>query len=157
MAALALSAKEGANDGDEKLVDIIHFLRKALPTSALAPNETMTIPKGDHYEGYTEQNTVHVDEFLYTDEEAEELKDAGLLTHDYCADCGSRNLKPLSTFTFSFQTHQTLKMALFWAFSSYTSKRLHLDLVSNPPLENRLHFPFPPERGDEMAVCGCVA
>lgn len=99
MASLSLSTKDASEDGDAKLVDIIQFLRKALPTSALAPNETMSIPKGDHYECFTEQNTVHVDEFLYTDEEAEELKEVGLLSHDYCADCGSRNIKPLSTFT----------------------------------------------------------
>lgn len=98
MAALALSQQDGAGEGDAKMSEIISFLRDALPLSALAPDETMTIPKGDHYEGYTEQNTLHVDEFLYTDEEAQELTDAGRLPQDYCGNCGSHDIKHLSTY-----------------------------------------------------------
>lgn len=100
LAALELGEEEKQDPNDAKLVEIIQALRKALPPNALAPEETMTIPKGSHYEGYTIKNTVHVDEFLYTDEEAEELIAAGLLSHNYCADCGSTNIQPLSTFLF---------------------------------------------------------
>lgn len=94
---MSLQEQQGGDDGTAKLTEIIHFLRDALPISALAHDEKMTIPKGDHYEGYTEQNTLHVDEFLYTDEEAQELTDAGLLPQDYCANCGCQEIKHLST------------------------------------------------------------
>lgn len=104
MAALSLSSQEGGPDGEQKMSEIIQFLRSALPISALAEDEKMTIPKGDHYEGYTEQNTLHVDEFLYTDEEAQELTDAGRLPQDYCADCGSHNIEHLSTLLQHFST-----------------------------------------------------
>jgi hypothetical protein len=102
MAALAIAqGEEQLMIGDAKLVEIIHTLRKSLPTSALAPEEKMSIPKGDQYDGFTEQNTLHVDEFLYTDEETDELVDAGLLSREYCANCGSHETKPMST---SFST-----------------------------------------------------
>lgn len=96
MAALALSSEQASNS-DNKLTEIVQFLRKALPISALAPEESMSIPKGVQYEGYTEKNTLHVDEFLYTDEEAQELTNAGLLPQDYCGECGSHDIKHLST------------------------------------------------------------
>lgn len=98
LAQIMLSQQSGSDDSDAKLTSIIQFLRKALPTSALAPDEKISIPKGNHYDGYTEDNTLHVDEFLYTDEEAEELTDAGLLARDYCASCGSKDIKPLSAY-----------------------------------------------------------
>ena len=109
LSQLVLAQQSGAEESDQKLTEIIQFLRKALPTSALAPDETLSIPKGEHYDGYTDANTLHVDEFLYTDEEAEELTDVGLLPRDYCASCGSKDIKPISTHIhpiFSYQNHQ---------------------------------------------------
>jgi hypothetical protein len=39
---------------------------------------------------------VHVDAFLYDDELYDELCDEGKLSRNYCVDCGSRNIRPLS-------------------------------------------------------------
>lgn len=39
---------------------------------------------------------MHVDEFLYDDDDMNELIDNGKLQKYYCIDCGSRDIKPLS-------------------------------------------------------------
>jgi hypothetical protein len=40
--------------------------------------------------------TVHVDEFLYDEEDVEELVQDGKLKRNYCKDCGSKNIDSLS-------------------------------------------------------------
>lgn len=40
--------------------------------------------------------TLHVDEFLYTDEDIDKLVDSDQLQTHYCLDCGSKNTRPLS-------------------------------------------------------------
>lgn len=42
------------------------------------------------------ERTVHVDAFLYTDDDVDALVDDGDLQRNYCLDCGSKNTKPLS-------------------------------------------------------------
>ena len=42
-------------------------------------------------EGYTPENTVHVDGFLYDDDEVDRLCDEGKMSRAVCSDCGSRN------------------------------------------------------------------
>ena len=95
---------EGEDILEETLTEIVQQLRKALPLSGLAPGEVLRIPKMDHYEGYTETNTVHLDDFLYADEEVDDLVAAGLLQLRFCVECGSHNTKPLRTFIFSIQS-----------------------------------------------------
>lgn len=40
--------------------------------------------------------TVHVDSFLYNDEDIDRLCDEGKMSRNYCKDCGSHNTAPLS-------------------------------------------------------------
>lgn len=42
--------------------------------------------------------TVHVDAFLYDDDEVDDLEKEGKLKRYYCRDCGSKNIEPLSRF-----------------------------------------------------------
>jgi len=39
---------------------------------------------------------LHMDEFLYSDEDIDELIDNNQLERYYCTDCGSRSIQPLS-------------------------------------------------------------
>ncbi|KAI7898300.1 uncharacterized protein BX663DRAFT_525355 [Cokeromyces recurvatus] len=79
-----------------KLGRIIKDLRTCVPISAEAPGEKTTIPNTPEFEGYTEQNTVHVDGFLYSEEDVDELCDEGKMSRNYCLDCQSRNVAPLN-------------------------------------------------------------
>ena len=40
--------------------------------------------------------TVHVDSFLYSEEDIDRLCDEGKMSRCYCQDCGSHNTTPLS-------------------------------------------------------------
>ena len=40
--------------------------------------------------------TVHVDSFLYSDEDIDKLCDEGRMSRNYCKQCGSHNTAPLS-------------------------------------------------------------
>jgi len=85
------------------LTYIIEDLRNTVPVNAEAPSEKITIPSGtEEYDGFTADNTVHVDGFLYEDDERiDELCDQGKLSRNYCLDCGSKKTKPLNFITHS--------------------------------------------------------
>jgi hypothetical protein len=40
--------------------------------------------------------TEHIDAFCYDDDDIDDLCDAGQMSRNYCTDCGSRNVRPLS-------------------------------------------------------------
>ena len=44
------------------------------------------------------KTTVHVDAFLYSEEDIDELCDAGKMSRQFCQDCGSHNTAPLSKY-----------------------------------------------------------
>ncbi|KAF8944187.1 hypothetical protein BGZ47_004548 [Haplosporangium gracile] len=79
-----------------RLNKIIQDLRERLPVNAEAPSEQVTIPSSDEFAGYTKDNVVHVDGFLYTEDDVDELCDEGKLSRNYCQKCGSKNTKPLN-------------------------------------------------------------
>ncbi|GJJ76843.1 hypothetical protein EMPS_09202 [Entomortierella parvispora] len=79
-----------------RLNKIIQDLRDKLPINAEAPNEQVTIPKSEEFEGYTKDNVVHVDGFLYTEDDVDELCDSGKLSRNICLKCGSKDTKPLN-------------------------------------------------------------
>ncbi|KAF9422626.1 hypothetical protein BGZ94_008534 [Podila epigama] len=79
-----------------KLNKIIQDLREKLPVNAEAPSEAISIPNSEEFDGYTKDNVVHVDGFLYTEDDVDELCDNGLLSRNYCLKCGSKDTKPLN-------------------------------------------------------------
>ena len=49
------------------------------------------------YEGFTKQNTTHIDAFLYEDDDViDDLVDQGQMSRNYCLECGSHSTAPLS-------------------------------------------------------------
>ncbi|KAL7309677.1 hypothetical protein PS15m_010528 [Mucor circinelloides] len=79
-----------------RLGRMIKDLRTRVPISAEAPGEKTTIPDTPEFKGFTEQNTVHVDGFLFSEEDVDDLVDEGKMSRNYCLDCGSRNVAPLN-------------------------------------------------------------
>ncbi|KAI8088018.1 uncharacterized protein B0P05DRAFT_531145 [Gilbertella persicaria] len=79
-----------------RLGRIIKDLRTRVPMSAEAPGEKTTIPDTPEFKGYTEQNTVHVDGFLFSEEDVDDLVEEGKMSRNYCLDCQSRNVAPLN-------------------------------------------------------------
>ncbi|KAJ3388938.1 hypothetical protein HDU92_001289 [Lobulomyces angularis] len=93
------SSASNSFDKDEKIESIIETIREELGDNylALAPKENITIPTWSfNYESYNDTNTVHVDNFIYRDEDVDELCEAGKLNRNICADCHSLNVQPAS-------------------------------------------------------------
>ncbi|KAG0012188.1 hypothetical protein BGZ80_000142 [Entomortierella chlamydospora] len=79
-----------------RLNKIIQDLKERLPINAEAPSEDITIPSSEEFEGYSKDNVVHVDGFLYTEDDVDGLCDEGKLSRNYCLKCGSKDTKPLN-------------------------------------------------------------
>ncbi|KAG0176896.1 hypothetical protein DFQ29_005487 [Apophysomyces sp. BC1021] len=80
-----------------RLGRIIKDLRTRVPISAEAPGEKTMIPQSKEFAEYNEKNTVHVDGFLFSEEDVDELCDDGKLSRNYCLECESRKVAPLTS------------------------------------------------------------
>ncbi|KAN0030301.1 hypothetical protein ACTA71_010063 [Dictyostelium dimigraforme] len=99
---------------DSILQTIIQDLKDQLPSiTTEAPNEKITIPKNSSFEGYTKENTINVDGFLYTEEDIDDLIESGELKNNYCLDCGSKSITPIN-----FISHSTTPNQLKYMFSN---------------------------------------
>ncbi|XP_015248023.1 PREDICTED: uncharacterized protein LOC107096050 [Cyprinodon variegatus] len=84
---------------DELLVDnnrvilqsIAADLRARLPVHAMLPSETAA----QHKMQMRERPTVHVDGFLYSEEQVDALCEEGAMSREYCLSCGSLRTAPL--------------------------------------------------------------
>lgn len=103
----------------QRLGRIVKDLRSRVPISAEAPGEKTMIPNTKDFAGYTEQNTVHVDGFLFTEDDVDDLCDRGKLSRNYCADCMSRNTKPLN-----FISHSASVMQLQFLYQVALANRV---------------------------------
>eukprot|EP01132_Coremiostelium_polycephalum_P007841 gene7841-9655_t len=115
---------------DSILATIIQDLKDTLPNvNSEAPQESIYIPKNPSFKGYTKDNTVNVDGFLYTDEDIDDLVDQGKLSNNYCIDCNSKNIAPIN-----FVSHSTTVKQIKYIFSqnvlSNLSDKVVLDIGS---------------------------
>ncbi|OZJ02250.1 hypothetical protein BZG36_05035 [Bifiguratus adelaidae] len=116
-----------------RLNEIIADLRETLPVTAQAPDETITIPETEDFHDYTEQNTVHVDAFLYDDDAIDDLCDQGKMSRNYCLKCGSHDTKPLNFISHSASVPQLqyiFRKALRKAVSKTLKEKVILDIGS---------------------------
>uniref|UniRef100_A0A3Q3BM65 Zgc:109986 n=1 Tax=Kryptolebias marmoratus TaxID=37003 RepID=A0A3Q3BM65_KRYMA len=75
------------------LQNIADDLRARLPPDAMLPSETAA-----HHKSQMQQRarpTVHVDSFLYSDEQMDTLCEEGAMSRNYCLSCGSFRTAPL--------------------------------------------------------------
>jgi len=87
---------------DAVVTEAIKALKEMVPLSAQAPDEEALgrmAPAEDptgRFTGCTPQNSMHVDAFLFTDEDVDDLCEQKKMSRHYCAECGSRNVQPLN-------------------------------------------------------------
>ncbi|XP_038156796.1 uncharacterized protein zgc:109986 [Cyprinodon tularosa] len=95
---------------DELLVDnnrvilqsIAADLRARLPVDAMLPSETAAQQKMQ----MRERPTVHVDGFLYSEEQVDALCEEGAMSREYCLSCGSLRTAPLDFISHSFSVSE---------------------------------------------------
>ncbi|CAO3664591.1 unnamed protein product [Rhizopus stolonifer] len=67
-----------------------------MPVSAEAPGEKIVIPNTAEFKEYNDENTVHVDGFLFAEEDVDEMVEKGKMSRNYCLDCKSKKVTPLN-------------------------------------------------------------
>ncbi|XP_050923936.1 uncharacterized protein zgc:109986 [Lates calcarifer] len=95
---------------DELLLDnrkvmlrsIADDLRASLPPDAMLPCETAAQLRMQQ----RSQPTVHVDSFLYDDEQVDSLCEEGAMSRTYCLTCGSHRSAPLDFISHSFSVSE---------------------------------------------------
>lgn len=95
------------------LNSIAYDIRKRVPFSGILPTEHIEQPIRGENSDCEPDITVHVDEFLYDDDDMNELIDDGKLKKYYCANCGSHNMKHLI-----FISHSMSRDALYFIFNT---------------------------------------
>lgn len=110
-----------SKNADDELMDdpvfllnsIAYDIRKKVPFNGILPTEHIEHPKKGENSECDSNITLHVDEFLYDDDDVNELIDDGKLNKYYCGDCGSRNIKHLI-----FISHSMSRDALYFIFNT---------------------------------------
>ncbi|KAK6112489.1 hypothetical protein QQG55_47900 [Brugia pahangi] len=97
---------EPTSECDVLLRKIAVDIRSELPTTALLPSETVCWPQSGLDSDCSRDITVHVDAFLYDDDDVDELVDQGALSREYCAKCGCREIMPLTFISHSLSIDQ---------------------------------------------------
>ncbi|XP_011504865.1 PREDICTED: uncharacterized protein LOC105367779 [Ceratosolen solmsi marchali] len=101
---------------------IANDVKKRVPLDAILSSENIRSPTIGENADCLPHLTVHVDEFLYDEEDVEELVEEGKLKRNYCKDCGSKNIDSLI-----FTSHSMSRADLFFIFNN-----------SLPTLENKV-------------------
>ncbi|PWA29761.1 hypothetical protein CCH79_00007744, partial [Gambusia affinis] len=73
-------------------------LRARLPVDAMLPSETAA----QHKMQQRQRPTVHVDSFLYSEDQVDALCEEGAMSRNYCLSCGSFRTAPLDFISHSF-------------------------------------------------------
>ncbi|XP_026164141.1 uncharacterized protein LOC113131273 isoform X2 [Mastacembelus armatus] len=84
------------------LRSIADHLRVRLPLDAMLPSETAALHKMQQ----RCRPTVHVDSFLYDDEQVDSLCEEGTMSRTYCLTCGSFKTAPLDFISHSFSVSE---------------------------------------------------
>ncbi|KAL3989954.1 hypothetical protein ACH3XW_29725 [Acanthocheilonema viteae] len=97
---------EPTSECDVLLRKIAMDIRSELPMTAILPSETMYWPQTGLDSDCNRDTTVHVDAFLYDDDDVDELVDQGALSREYCAQCGCREIMSLTFISHSLSIDQ---------------------------------------------------
>jgi len=114
--------EDESSDADVALFQIIESLKDAVPTGAILPSERTVWPEYGTDSDCNPNTTVHVDSFLFNEDDIDKLCDEGKLSRNYCRACGSQTVAPLT-----FISHSASFAQLKFIFSTVL-----------PPLENRI-------------------
>ncbi|XP_056151843.1 uncharacterized protein zgc:109986 isoform X2 [Lampris incognitus] len=84
------------------LQSISEDLRTRLPVDAMFSSETAAIHNTQQQQQQQQRPTVHVDSFLYDEEQVDVLCEEGKLSRCFCLSCGSRSTAALDFISHSF-------------------------------------------------------
>ncbi|XP_005812129.1 uncharacterized protein LOC102226181 isoform X1 [Xiphophorus maculatus] len=84
------------------LQSIAEDLRARLPVDAMLPSETAA----QHKMQQRQRPTVHVDSFLYSEDQVDALCEEGAMSRNYCLSCGSFRTAPLDFISHSFSVSE---------------------------------------------------
>ncbi|KAG1053252.1 hypothetical protein G6F43_004657 [Rhizopus delemar] len=112
-----------------RLGRIIKDLRTQVPISAEAPGEKIVIPNTNEFKDYSEENTVHVDGFLFTEEDVDDMVEEGKMSRNYCLDCKSKKVTPLNFISHSASVLQ-LQFLYQVALASSVKDKVIVDIGS---------------------------
>jgi hypothetical protein len=71
-------------------------IKASLPLHGLVPTERVMLPQAGENADCNASNTVYVDAFLYDEDDIDDLCDDGKMSRNYCQQCGSQQVKPLT-------------------------------------------------------------
>ncbi|XP_062602993.1 uncharacterized protein LOC134264736 [Saccostrea cucullata] len=98
--------KSSQNNSDIVLQSIREDLRSLLPLNGVTSTENIHTPTVGPNADCDGPSTEHIDAFCYDDDDIDDLCDEGQMSRNYCTDCGSRNVRPLTLITHSASVKQ---------------------------------------------------
>ncbi|XP_061172333.1 uncharacterized protein LOC133181764 [Saccostrea echinata] len=98
--------KSSQSNSEVVLQSIREDLRSLLPLNGVTPTENIYTPTVGPNADCDRLSTEHIDAFCYDDDDIDDLCDEGQMSRNYCTDCGSRNVRPLTLITHSASVKQ---------------------------------------------------
>lgn len=105
---------------EKRLKNITKDIKRIIPLQGVLETEKIRHPEEGKGLACEPSTTVHVDSFLYSDEDIDKLCDEGKMSRNYCKQCGSHNTAPLTFISHSSSLVQ-LKFIFQAALPSITS------------------------------------
>lgn len=98
---------------EKRLKNITKDIKRIIPLQGVLETEKIRHPEEGKGLACEPSTTVHVDSFLYSDEDIDKLCDEGKMSRNYCKQCGSHNTAPLT-----FISHSSSLVQLKFIFQA---------------------------------------
>ncbi|XP_002158994.3 uncharacterized protein LOC100211334 [Hydra vulgaris] len=108
---ISCNHKKIAKSGEVLLSCIKSAIKEKVPFDAIMDSEKICFPTVGEDSHLHSKNSIHVDAFLYDDDDVEDLVEEGKLTRYFCKSCGSADVDKIT-----FITHSTSKERLQYIF-----------------------------------------
>ncbi|XP_047986828.1 uncharacterized protein LOC125226782 [Leguminivora glycinivorella] len=119
-----LENKKSLIKSDEAITKIVDVIKGMVPFEAEMASEKIEYPIVGDAADCNKVNTRHVDEFLYDEEQVQELVKDGKLSRHYCIDCNSQNIKELT-----YISHSKSRLQLQYIYKVLLPKDLECKLI----------------------------
>jgi len=117
-------------DNDYEFNMIVNELKEIVSPTGLSEGEYQIIPKKSLEEGWTQDNTIHVDSILApTEEDIDEYCVQGFLNRYYCGECGSKDIRDMNFFSHSTSIEE-IRIVFEFANSVINEDNVFIDIGS---------------------------
>ncbi|XP_078314152.1 uncharacterized protein LOC111129813 isoform X2 [Crassostrea virginica] len=89
------------HNSDIVLESIREDIRTLLPLNGVTPTEKICTPSVGPNADCESTTTEHIDAFCFNDDDIDDLCDEGQMSRNYCTNCGSKSIQPLTFITHS--------------------------------------------------------